>query len=183
MSTFYHIKEANNYPDDYPATTTTPATTIDNRPYQLILHIFSFLQTLHTSTTSLISKKWYPLWSINSSLDFFPQFPPYKSPSTTSNSSSKIGSVCISILGFVMPSRITRKRSISTSASLLMNLVYVILMIFHFCFKEREVVPFCWKFTKKKRQSLFYYVAKLRRVENCDPFITDNGNYICGLVF
>ncbi|KAK1437659.1 hypothetical protein QVD17_03455 [Tagetes erecta] len=48
-----------------------------------------------------------------------------------------------------------------------------------------EIVPFCWKFTAKKLESLFGCVAKLRVVMNKldDPYVTDNGNYIIDLYF
>ncbi|EEF35755.1 probable ribose-5-phosphate isomerase 2 [Ricinus communis] len=51
-----------------------------------------------------------------------------------------------------------------------------------------EVVPFCWKFTQEKLQSLFDYagcVAKLRTDNGGkeEPFVTDNGNYIVDLFF
>ncbi|CAH1414113.1 unnamed protein product [Lactuca virosa] len=50
-----------------------------------------------------------------------------------------------------------------------------------------EIVPFCWKFTAQKLQSLFEEagcVAKLRTSpENGKPFVTDNGNFIIDLYF
>lgn len=49
-----------------------------------------------------------------------------------------------------------------------------------------EVVPFCWKFTQDRLQSLFEYagcVAKLRRDSVGEPFMTDNNNYIVELFF
>ncbi|XP_010255427.1 PREDICTED: probable ribose-5-phosphate isomerase 2 [Nelumbo nucifera] len=50
-----------------------------------------------------------------------------------------------------------------------------------------EIVPFCWKFTADRLQSLFEYascVAKLRTCgENGKPFVTDNANYIVDLYF
>ncbi|KAL9352567.1 hypothetical protein Peur_055247 [Populus x canadensis] len=52
-----------------------------------------------------------------------------------------------------------------------------------------EVVPFCWKFTQDRLQSLFAYagcVAKLRSNnggEDGEIFVTDNGNYIVDLFF
>ncbi|XP_050372219.1 probable ribose-5-phosphate isomerase 2 [Argentina anserina] len=48
-----------------------------------------------------------------------------------------------------------------------------------------EVVPFCWKFTAKRLQSLFEEagcVAKLR-ASNGEAYVTDNGNYIVDLYF
>ncbi|XAR72279.1 Ribose-5-phosphate isomerase [Bertholletia excelsa] len=47
-----------------------------------------------------------------------------------------------------------------------------------------EIVPFCWNFTAQRLQSMFEYagcIAKLRRCENGEPFVTDNGNYIVDL--
>ncbi|KAI3811967.1 hypothetical protein L1987_16665 [Smallanthus sonchifolius] len=50
-----------------------------------------------------------------------------------------------------------------------------------------EIVPFCWKFTAQKLQSLFEEsgcVAKLRvSAENGEPYVTDNGNFIIDLYF
>ncbi|KAF8390028.1 hypothetical protein HHK36_024549 [Tetracentron sinense] len=50
-----------------------------------------------------------------------------------------------------------------------------------------EIVPFCWKFTAERLQSLFEdsgCVAKLRTCgENGYPFVTDNSNYIVDLYF
>ncbi|KAI3729367.1 hypothetical protein L6452_18023 [Arctium lappa] len=50
-----------------------------------------------------------------------------------------------------------------------------------------EIVPFCWKFTAQKLQSLFEEagcVAKLRvSPENGKPYVTDNGNFIIDLYF
>ncbi|KAK9115405.1 hypothetical protein Syun_022202 [Stephania yunnanensis] len=50
-----------------------------------------------------------------------------------------------------------------------------------------EIVPFCWKFTAERLQGLFGEygcVAKLRTFgENCEPFVTDNANYIVDLYF
>ncbi|KAL8248533.1 hypothetical protein R6Q59_005401 [Mikania micrantha] len=50
-----------------------------------------------------------------------------------------------------------------------------------------EIVPFCWKFTAQKLQSLFEdsgCVAKLRvSPENGKPYVTDNGNFIVDLYF
>ncbi|KAF2317825.1 hypothetical protein P3X46_022980 [Hevea brasiliensis] len=64
--------------------TTTAAVNWDDLPEHLILHILSFLPTLDTITTSLVSKKWCPLWSLIPSLNFsYSDFPPYNTPSTT----------------------------------------------------------------------------------------------------
>ncbi|KAI3502568.1 hypothetical protein L1887_30711 [Cichorium endivia] len=50
-----------------------------------------------------------------------------------------------------------------------------------------EIVPFCWKFTAHKLQSLFEEsgcVAKLRiSPETGKPYVTDNGNFIVDLYF
>ncbi|KAM7270834.1 hypothetical protein ACFE04_030048 [Oxalis oulophora] len=51
-----------------------------------------------------------------------------------------------------------------------------------------EVVPFCWYFTAKQLEKLFEdcgCVGKLRSVdgEECEPYVTDNGNYIVDLYF
>ncbi|GJR06283.1 probable ribose-5-phosphate isomerase 2 [Tanacetum coccineum] len=51
-----------------------------------------------------------------------------------------------------------------------------------------EVVPFCWKFTASKLQTLFKdagCVAKLRVISGSvdHPYVTDNGNYIVDLYF
>ncbi|PWA96712.1 Ribose 5-phosphate isomerase, type A [Artemisia annua] len=51
-----------------------------------------------------------------------------------------------------------------------------------------EVVPFCWKFTASKLQTLFKdagCVAKLRVISGSvdHPYVTDNGNYIIDLYF
>ncbi|KAF5442331.1 hypothetical protein F2P56_035001 [Juglans regia] len=50
-----------------------------------------------------------------------------------------------------------------------------------------EIVPFCWKFTAHRLQTLFAdsgCVAKLRTSgEESEPFVTDNGNYIVELYF
>lgn len=51
-----------------------------------------------------------------------------------------------------------------------------------------EVVPFCWKFTASKLQTLFKdagCVAKLRIISGSvdHPYVTDNGNYIIDLYF
>ncbi|KAL6190002.1 hypothetical protein ACLB2K_036403 [Fragaria x ananassa] len=51
-----------------------------------------------------------------------------------------------------------------------------------------EVVPFCWKFTARRFQSLFEEagcVAKLRTCSGAkgEPYVTDNGNYIVDLYF
>lgn len=51
-----------------------------------------------------------------------------------------------------------------------------------------EIVPFCWKSTARRLESLFENsgcVAKLRRGggESGEPFVTDNGNYIVDLYF
>lgn len=50
-----------------------------------------------------------------------------------------------------------------------------------------EIVPFCWKFTAQRLQKLFDFagcVAKLRTfIENGEPFVTDNKNYIVDLYF
>ncbi|XP_024020720.1 probable ribose-5-phosphate isomerase 2 [Morus notabilis] len=50
-----------------------------------------------------------------------------------------------------------------------------------------EIVPFCWKFTAQRLQSLFAdagCVAKLRTFAESDkPFVTDNGNFIVDLYF
>ncbi|KAG6715219.1 hypothetical protein I3842_05G239900 [Carya illinoinensis] len=50
-----------------------------------------------------------------------------------------------------------------------------------------EIVPFCWKFTAQRLQNLFEdsgCVAQLRTsVENGEPFVTDNRNYIVDLYF
>lgn len=50
-----------------------------------------------------------------------------------------------------------------------------------------EIIPFCWKFTAHRLQMLFEEagcMAKLRTfVENGEPFVTDNGNYIVDLYF
>ncbi|GKV42933.1 hypothetical protein SLEP1_g50286 [Rubroshorea leprosula] len=48
-----------------------------------------------------------------------------------------------------------------------------------------EIIPFCWKFTAKRLQDLFEDAgcsAELR-IENGEPFVTDNGNYIVNLFF
>lgn len=47
-----------------------------------------------------------------------------------------------------------------------------------------EVVPFCWKFTARKLQTMFENsgcVSNLRIDGAGDPFVTDNGNYIVDL--
>ncbi|KAL6192710.1 PREDICTED: probable ribose-5-phosphate isomerase 2 [Fragaria vesca subsp. vesca] len=51
-----------------------------------------------------------------------------------------------------------------------------------------EVVPFCWKFTARRLQSLFEEagcVAKLRTCSGAkgEAYVTDNGNYIVDLYF
>ncbi|XP_043702484.1 probable ribose-5-phosphate isomerase 2 [Telopea speciosissima] len=50
-----------------------------------------------------------------------------------------------------------------------------------------EIVPFCWKFTAERLQSLFEdagCVAKLRTCKDSDkPFVTDNANFIVELYF
>ncbi|KAG8639167.1 hypothetical protein MANES_14G109200v8 [Manihot esculenta] len=66
------------------AACSTATPNLDDFPQHLILHILSFLPTIDTITTSLVSKKWYPLWSLIPSLNFsFADFPPYSTPSTT----------------------------------------------------------------------------------------------------
>ncbi|CAK7324958.1 unnamed protein product [Dovyalis caffra] len=60
------------------------AKNFNDLPQDILLHILSFLPTLDTIRTSLISTKWKPLWSLVPSLNFsYVHFPPYKSFSTT----------------------------------------------------------------------------------------------------
>eukprot|EP00258_Populus_trichocarpa_P011281 XP_002319949.3 F-box/LRR-repeat protein At3g26922 [Populus trichocarpa] len=72
---------------DATATATATATTVTNindLPQDILIHILSFLPTLDTITTSLISTKWKPLWSLVPSLNFsYTHFPPYNNFSTT----------------------------------------------------------------------------------------------------
>ncbi|KAM1545052.1 hypothetical protein ACFX15_044775 [Malus domestica] len=57
---------------------------LSDLPEDLLLRILSFLPTLDSVQTSLISQKWRPLWSLVPSLDFrFELFPPREPPSDT----------------------------------------------------------------------------------------------------
>ncbi|TQD75849.1 hypothetical protein C1H46_038618 [Malus baccata] len=71
-------------------TNENPTTAITNRnlndlPDEILIHILTFLSTLNSVETSLISQKWRPLWSRVPSLDFnYQLFPPHEHPSHTS---------------------------------------------------------------------------------------------------
>ncbi|KAB2610574.1 F-box/LRR-repeat protein [Pyrus ussuriensis x Pyrus communis] len=57
---------------------------LNDLPEELLLHILSFLPTLDSVQTSLISRKWRPLWSRVPSLNFnYQLFPPYEPPLDT----------------------------------------------------------------------------------------------------
>ncbi|KAB5524466.1 hypothetical protein DKX38_022215 [Salix brachista] len=60
--------------------TSTTTTNLNDLSQDILLHILSFLPTLESITTSLISKKWKSLWSLVPSLNFsYVHFPIYKS--------------------------------------------------------------------------------------------------------
>ncbi|KAB5524449.1 hypothetical protein DKX38_022198 [Salix brachista] len=64
--------------------TSTTTTNLNDLSQDILLHILSFLPTLESITTSLISKKWKSLWSLVPSLNFsYVHFPIYKSFFTT----------------------------------------------------------------------------------------------------
>ncbi|KAJ6297547.1 hypothetical protein OIU78_023162 [Salix suchowensis] len=64
--------------------TSTTTTNLNDLSQDILLHILSFLPTLESITTSLISKKWKYLWSLVPSLNFsYIHFPIYKSFFTT----------------------------------------------------------------------------------------------------
>ncbi|KAG5229832.1 F-box protein [Salix suchowensis] len=59
--------------------TSTTTTNLNDLSQDILLHILSFLPTLESITTSLISKKWKSLWSLVPSLNFsYVHFPIYK---------------------------------------------------------------------------------------------------------